>query len=83
MVGSSWNGAKIIRLTAPGADTLPVTHGEAPYLESHSEEGPIRVGCLSYESGQPEWVEGCREEVVTNGMVTVMDSEAVLVSRGR
>jgi hypothetical protein len=81
LVGSEWNGAKIIRLTAPGSDTLPVTHGKAPYLESHSEEDLISIGCITYESGHAERVQGCVEEVVTNGIVTVMDSEAVLISR--
>lgn len=80
-VGSEWNGAKITRLTAPGADTLPVTYGKAPYLESHSEEGLISIGCISYESGHAERVPGCVEEVITNSRVTVMDSEAVLISR--
>lgn len=82
-VGSEWNGAKITRLTAAGADTLPVTHGKAPYLESHSEEGLISVGCISYESGHAERVHGCVEEAITDGRVTVMDSEAVLISRYR
>ncbi|KAH8819098.1 hypothetical protein F5884DRAFT_2471 [Xylogone sp. PMI_703] len=80
-IGSEWNGAKITRLTAPGADTLPVTHGEAPYLESHDEEGPISVGCISYESGRAKWVDGCSKEFVAHGVVTVGDSEAVLISR--
>lgn len=80
-VGSAWDGARVIRLTAAGADTLPITHGKAPYLESHEEEGPMSVACMSYESGRAVRVPGCADEVVADGLVTVMDSEAVLVSK--
>lgn len=80
-LGPDWEGARVTRLTAAGADTLPVTRGTAPYLESHEEEGPMTVGCMSYESGRAVRAPGCLDEVVTDGLVTVMDSEAVLVSK--
>lgn len=80
-IGPEWNGARITRLTAPGSDTLPITKGNAPYLESKKQEGPMSIGCVSYESGRPTRVSGCPDEVVFDGMVTVKDSEAVLISK--
>lgn len=80
-LGKDWNGATVTRLTAAGSDVQPITQGKAPYLESHEDEGLISVGCMSYVSGKPKRVAGCKSEVVKKGVVEVKDSEAVLISR--
>ena len=80
-IGQEWKGARITRLTAPGSDTLPITTGKVPWLESKALEGPISIGCMTYTSGRPDRVAGCTDEIVRADTVMVQDSEAVLISK--